>query len=57
MFSPGDPLNEGDAILNAIRDPEARLRCIARHVPSSGHELIYEYQLVVRGRRAAPAMP
>ena len=57
MFFPGDPLNEGDAILNAIRDPEARLRCIARHVPSSGHELIYEYQLVVRGRRAAPAMP
>ena len=57
MFFPGDPLNEADAILNAIRDPEARARCIARLVPSSNNFLIYEHQIVVRGRQAAPAMP
>jgi protocatechuate 3,4-dioxygenase beta subunit len=57
MFFPGEPLNEHDAILNAVRDPEARQRCIARLVPSAKDFLIYEYQLVVRGRKAAPGMP
>jgi protocatechuate 3,4-dioxygenase beta subunit len=57
MFFPGEPLNEADAILMAIRDPRARERCVARLVPSKGNELIYEYQLVVRGRAAAPGMP
>jgi protocatechuate 3,4-dioxygenase beta subunit len=57
MFFPGEPLNDADAILNAIRDPEARSRCIARLVPSRTNELVYEYQLVVRGRRASPGMP
>jgi protocatechuate 3,4-dioxygenase beta subunit len=56
MFFPGEPLNEADAILNAIRDPEARERCIARFVPSE-NDLIYEYQLVVRGRKSTPGMP
>jgi protocatechuate 3,4-dioxygenase beta subunit len=61
MFFPGEPLNEKDAILNAIRDPQARERCIARllfadNLPA-GNYLIYEYQLVVRGRKGAPAMP
>lgn len=56
MFFPGEPLNDADAILNAIRDPEARSRCIARLVPAQ-HYLAYEYQLVVRGRNAAPSMP
>ena len=57
MFFPGEPLNESDAILNAIRDPSARSRCIARLAPTAkGPEnaLVYEYQLVVRGRNAAP---
>ena len=55
MFFPGEPLNEHDAILNAIRDPEARSRCIARLVPSEdAASSIYEYQLVVRGRKASP---
>jgi len=43
-----------------VRDPEARARCIARFVPTvPGPEnaLVYEYQLVVRGRKAAPRMP
>ena len=56
MFFPGEPLNDSDAILNAIRDPEARLRCIARLVPADNY-LVYEYQLVVRGRKSTPGMP
>jgi protocatechuate 3,4-dioxygenase beta subunit len=56
MFFPGEPLNEHDAILNAVRDPEARARCIARLVPTA-KELIYEHQIVVRGRQASPGMP
>jgi protocatechuate 3,4-dioxygenase beta subunit len=55
MFFPGEPLNERDAILNAVRDPEARQRCIARLVPTA-KALIYEHQLVVRGRRSSPGM-
>jgi len=57
MFFPGEPLNEADAILMAIRDAQARERCVARLIPSKGNELIYEYQLVVRGRSATPGMP
>ena len=57
MFFPGEPLNEDDAILNAIRDPQARGRCIARLVPSKTSELVYEHRLVVRGRKGAPVMP
>ena len=56
MFFPGEPLNEHDAILNAVRDPEARSRCIARLVPKESI-LVYEDQLVVRGRSASPGMP
>lgn len=57
MFFEGDPLNEFDAILNGVRDPDARSRCIARLAPTAkGPEdaLVYEYQLVVRGRKASP---
>jgi len=57
MFFPGEPLNDADAILNAIRDPEARGRCIARLIPSKTQELVYEYQLVVRGRKSTPGTP
>jgi protocatechuate 3,4-dioxygenase beta subunit len=56
MFFPGEPLNEHDAILNAVRDPEARGRCIARLVPKE-RVLVYEHELVVRGRKASPGMP
>jgi protocatechuate 3,4-dioxygenase, beta subunit len=59
MFFPGEPLNESDAILNAIRDPEARRRCIAQLAPSAKgaqDALVYEYQLVVRGRSSAPRL-
>jgi len=57
MFFPGEPLNERDPILNAVRDPYARGRCIARFVPSAGNALVYEYDLVVRGRNAAAELP
>ena len=60
MFFQDEPLNEHDAILNAIREPEARERCIARLAPTAkgpADALVYEYQLVVRGSKAAPAMP
>ncbi|HEX5476609.1 MAG TPA: protocatechuate 3,4-dioxygenase subunit beta [Burkholderiales bacterium] len=59
MFFPGEPLNEHDAILNAVRDPQARARCIARLAPTPGgpaDALVYDYQLVVRGRAAAPSL-
>jgi protocatechuate 3,4-dioxygenase beta subunit len=59
MFFQDEPLNEHDAILNAIRDPQARGRCIARLAPTPGgpaNALVYEYQLVVRGRKAAPRL-
>lgn len=59
MFFQDEPLNEHDAILNAIREPEARNRCIARLAPTAkgpADALVYEYQLVVRGRKAAPRL-
>jgi protocatechuate 3,4-dioxygenase, beta subunit len=59
MFFQDEPLNEHDAILNAIREPAARSRCIARLAPTAkgpADALVYEYQLVVRGRKAAPAL-
>lgn len=59
MFFPGEPLNEHDAILNAVRDPRARGRCIAELAPTAHgpkDALVYDYQIVVRGRAASPAM-
>jgi protocatechuate 3,4-dioxygenase beta subunit len=57
MFFPGEPLNERDYILNAVRDSGARNRCIARFLPKAGSALLYEYDLVVRGRNAAAELP
>lgn len=60
MFFPGEPLNEADAILNAIRDPQARSRCIATLASTAKgptDALVYEYQIVVRGRDASPGLP
>jgi protocatechuate 3,4-dioxygenase beta subunit len=60
MFFPGEPLNEHDAILNAIRDPQARAACIARLAPTSQgpqNALVFDFQIVVRGRTSAPALP
>jgi protocatechuate 3,4-dioxygenase beta subunit len=67
MFFPGEPLNEHDAILNAVRDPQARSRCIAELAPTAHgagrndsqrqDALVYDYQLVVRGRSSTPGLP
>ena len=60
MFFPGEPLNDYDAILNAVRDPQARSRCIAELAPTDKgprDALVYDYQIVVRGRSAAAQMP
>jgi protocatechuate 3,4-dioxygenase beta subunit len=60
MFFPGEPLNEHDAILNAIRDPASRERCIARLAPTAkgpADALVYEYQIVVRGRKGTAGLP
>jgi protocatechuate 3,4-dioxygenase beta subunit len=60
MFFEGDPLNEADPILNAIREPAARAGCIAKLAPTAGgpaDALVYDYQIVVRGRSATPGMP
>jgi protocatechuate 3,4-dioxygenase beta subunit len=57
MFFPGEPLNEHDHILNAVGEPQARSRCIARFVPLGGNALVYDYQLVVRGHHASRPMP
>ena len=60
MFFPGEPLNEFDAILNAVRDPAARGRCIAEFAPTARgpkDALVYDYQIVVRGRSATAALP
>jgi protocatechuate 3,4-dioxygenase, beta subunit len=57
MFFPGEPLNEHDHILNAVREARAREACIAHFVPQGGNALVYEYDMVVRGRSASPGMP
>jgi protocatechuate 3,4-dioxygenase beta subunit len=59
MFFPGEPLNQSDAILNAICDPQARSRCIATLAPTGNgpaNALVYDYQIVVRGRGASPSL-
>jgi len=45
--------------LNAIRDGEARSRCIAGLAPTDkgpANALVYDYQIVVRGRAATPPL-
>jgi protocatechuate 3,4-dioxygenase beta subunit len=59
MFFPGEPLNDADPILNAIRDPQARSRCVAKLAPTAqgpANALVYDYQLVVRGRASTPKL-
>ena len=60
MFFPGEPLNETDYILNAIGDAQARRRCIAELAPTAKarqNALVYEHQIVVRGRSSTASMP
>ena len=60
MYFPGEPLNAQDRILNAVPDAAARERLVAKLVPPTGdpyNALVYEHQIVVRGRQATPAQP
>ena len=60
MYFPGEPLNKQDRILNAVPDARARERLVARLVPPTGdpaNALVYEHQIVLRGRRATPPQP
>ena len=60
MYFPGDPLNEWDRLLNAMPDPSARQRIIARQVPPvevAGEWLGFGFDMVLRGRHATPPLP
>jgi protocatechuate 3,4-dioxygenase beta subunit len=60
VYFPGEPLNAQDRILNSVPDPAARERLIARLVPPTADlydALVYEYQIVLRGRNATPGQP
>ena len=60
MYFPGEPLNGQDRILNAVPDAQARGRLIARLAPPTGdphNALVFEHQIVLRGRKATPSQP
>jgi protocatechuate 3,4-dioxygenase beta subunit len=60
MYFPGEPLNPRDRILNAVPDAKARERLVARLVPPTGdphNALVYEHEIVLRGRKATPSQP
>ena len=58
MFFPGEPLNQFDAILNAVPDPKGRERMVSRQIPMLEMPMLnvigYEHDIVVRGRRQTP---
>jgi hypothetical protein len=46
--------------LNAVPDAKARGRLVARLAPPTGdphNALVFEHQIVLRGRKATPAQP
>jgi protocatechuate 3,4-dioxygenase, beta subunit len=60
MYFPGEPLNARDRILNAVPDAGARERLVARLLPPTAeprNALVFEHQIVLRGRKATPAQP
>jgi protocatechuate 3,4-dioxygenase beta subunit len=60
MYFPGEPLNAQDRILNAVPDAAARESLVARPVAPTGNPynaLVYEHQIVLRGRAATPSQP
>ena len=57
MYFPNDPLLAVDAIFNAIADPAARDRLVAKFsfdVTEAGFALGYVFDIVLRGRAATP---
>lgn len=60
MYFPGEPLNAQDRILNAVPDAGARERLVAKLIPPTSdpfNALVYEHQIVVRGKQATPSQP
>jgi protocatechuate 3,4-dioxygenase beta subunit len=60
MYFPGEPLNAQDRILNAVPDASARERLVAKMLAPTGNPynaLVYEHQIVLRGKSATPAQP
>ena len=57
MYFPGEPLNGQDRILNAVPDAAARDSLVARYVPPGRdpyNALVFEHQIILRGRAATP---
>lgn len=57
MFFPGEPLNDVDGILQAVHEPNARDRLIAKLDHDLGiheHALGYRFDMVLRGRNETP---
>ena len=57
MYFPGDPLFSQDPIFNAVTDPSARDRLVARFdlaVTEPEWALGYVFDIVLRGREATP---
>jgi len=53
-------LNAQDRILNAVPDAAARERLLAKYVPPTGepyNELLFEHEIVLRGRKSTPVQP
>ena len=60
MYFPSEPLNAQDRILNAVPDAAARERLVARLIAPTGdphNALVFEHQIVLRGREATPEQP
>jgi protocatechuate 3,4-dioxygenase beta subunit len=60
MYFPGDPLNPLDRLLNALPDPAARERLVARQTDPrevDGEWLDFAFTMVLRGRHATPPLP
>ena len=60
MYFPGEPLNAQDRIFNAVPDAQARERLVAKLLPPTGeprNALVYEHEIVLRGKKATPAQP
>src|SRR5579871_6814030 len=57
IFFPGEPLNETDLLLNAVKDPEARDRLILQLQPTTVgtvNVLSFQRDFVMRGRHRTP---
>ena len=60
MYFSGDPLNERDRLLNALPEPTARERLVARQTDPrevDGEWLDFAFTMVLRGRHATPPLP